>query len=129
MPFRLRFHHIGVACQDISKVKAWIKQTHPIIHEGESVFDPLQNATLVLLRLEDSLTIELISGDPVKDILKRGMSFYHVCYTVANMEKAVEDFREKGAIIFSAPKKAILFDNKKVAFLGTPMGIIELLEE
>ena len=54
---------------------------------------------------------------------------YHTCYVVNNMQTIIEQFVEKGGFLVSEPKEAILFGNKKVAFLMTEMGLIELLEE
>ena len=125
----LRFHHIGIACEKINKVKEWIKRMYTIVYERGPLFDPAQNATVCLLRSEDGLVIELVSGEEVENIIKKGISFYHLCYAVQNIDEAIEDLKKGGAILFSPPKEAILFDKKKVAFLYTPMGVIELLEE
>jgi len=125
----MRFHHIGVACSDLTKVLAWIRRSHEISDETEPVFDPLQNATLVMLRTVDGLAIELISGEMVKTVVKRGMAFYHVCYSVDDLDVAVTELSASGAMLISAPKETVLFGGKRVAFLQSPMGIIELLEQ
>ena len=43
----------------------------------------------------------------------------------ADINLAIENFQ--GAILISSPKPAILFQNRLVAFLMTPIGLIELL--
>jgi methylmalonyl-CoA/ethylmalonyl-CoA epimerase len=132
MPFkdlRMKFHHIGIACEKIDKVKEWVMKVYSVTHEGELIFDPLQNATLCLMSTEEGLTFELISGEKVKGLIKKGVNLYHTCYSVPDIDKAAEEFKNLGAMLFSSPQEAVLFNNKKVAFFYTPMGIIELLEE
>ena len=75
------------------------------------------------------MTLELISGKSVEDFLKRGISLYHVCYTVPDIHQAIADFVKDGVTVISPAKEAVLFAGKKVAFVYTPVGIIELLEE
>ena len=58
--------------------------------------------------------------------IKKNITYYHVCYEVDNLQEAMTSF--KNSIVISNPVKAILFDNRKVAFLLTPIGIVELLE-
>ena len=125
----MKFHHVGIACHDLNTTKEWVKSTHPIHEEKGPVFDDLQNASFITLRTKEGFLIELISGEQVSNILKRGISLYHVCYVVHDLDKTINDFREKGALIISAAKPSRLFNGKRIAFLNTPIGIIELLEE
>jgi hypothetical protein len=124
----MRFHHLGVASQDPGGVIRWIKETHAIVEESGPLFDPEQNATLTLLRTADGLTFEVVSGEQVKTLVKRGIALYHACYAVANLDDAIAELSKNGASLISAPKPAVLFGGSRVAFLHTPMGIIELLE-
>ena len=73
------------------------------------------------------VNIELVSGEMVKDLVKKKITYYHICYEVKNIQKSIDSF--KNSILISPPKEAILFNNKKVAFLYTPIGLIELLGE
>jgi len=125
----MKFHHLGIACKDLELAKVWVSRMHSIVKEGKPVFDPLQNATLVLLHTAEGLLIEMISGEQVQHIVKRGTNFYHICYSVSTIDQSVKDLEGKGAIVISSPKPAVLFDGRKVAFLHTPMGMIELLED
>ena len=125
----MKFHHLGIACRDIAKTKEWVKCRFPVISEGTVIFDPLQEAQVLLLSLKDGSAIELISGKPVEDFLKRGIHLYHSCFVVKDIHKVIEEFKKDGAVVVSSAKEAVLFNQKKVAFLLTPIGIIELLEE
>ena len=46
-----------------------------------------------------------------------------------DIEKEISRFEEKGCVVVSELKPAILFGGKRVAFLMTPTGLIELVEE
>lgn len=125
-----KFHHIGVACGNIEQTKQFIDSFMGVASESEIVFDELQNASLCMLRMSDGLQIELIAGEQVKSLLKKGISYYHTCYAVQDIEQAILYLQTKGNVfVISGAKPAILFNNQKVAFLKTPLGVIELLEE
>ncbi|MET3535525.1 VOC family protein [Chryseobacterium limigenitum] len=123
----MKFHHVGVACKDIQAELQSIRQLHKIIEETPVVFDPNQQAELCMITVEDGLNIELVAGKPVENLLKKRISYYHICYEVDDIDKTIEDLTEKGGMLISPPKEAILFNNRKVAFLMLSYGIVELL--
>lgn len=124
----MKFHHLGIACKNIENEQKSVKKLFPNAVINEIVYDPLQKTELSLISI-DGLTIELVSGDPVKALIDKGISYYHVCYSVKNIDNKIENFTNNGAFIVSSPKPAILFNNRKVAFLYTNLGLIELLEQ
>ena len=124
----MKFHHIGVACDNLEETKNWVKRSFPINEEEGPIFDQLQNASFITLRMEDGFLIELISGGQVANFLKKGINLYHVCYEVDHLENTIKDLKKNGAIVISKPKPAVLLNNRRIAFLNTPLGIIELLE-
>ncbi|SHL01546.1 VOC family protein [Chryseobacterium polytrichastri] len=123
----MKFHHVGVACKDIQAELQSIRQLHKIIEETPVVFDENQQAELCMITVEDGLNIELVSGKPVENLLKKRISYYHICYEVDDIDKTIEYLTEKGGMLISPPKEAILFNNRKVAFLMLSYGIVELL--
>ncbi len=125
----MKFHHVGIACKDLDEAKKWVKATHVIKEEIGPIADDLQKASFITLRTQDGLLIELIAGEQVTNIIKRGVSLYHICYMVADLDQTIAGFVSNGALVISAPKPAALFNGKRVAFLNTAIGIIELLEE
>ncbi|KMQ66279.1 lactoylglutathione lyase [Chryseobacterium angstadtii] len=125
----MKFHHVGVACKDIQAELQSIRQLHKIIEETPVVFDPNQQAELCMITVEDGLNIELVSGKPVENLLKKRISYYHICYEVENIDETIENLTEKGGLLISPPKEAILFNNRKVAFLMLSYGIVELLNK
>ena len=124
----MKVHHIGIACQDIEQAIEDFKKYHNIIWNSDIVTDDLQNAKLCMVKTDLGLDFEFISGDQVARLIKKGISYYHICYEVESLESTIEDYLSKGAIMISEPKPAILFDNKRVSFLYLPYGLIELVE-
>lgn len=123
------YHHIGVACRDIKRTREFLMTLFPDAKISEVIYDPLQKVEVCLLSINKFFQIELVSGLLVKSIVEKGNSYYHICFTVNEIDEAIELLKQKGAIVVSEPKPAILFDNKKVAFIFTEIGLIELLEE
>ncbi|KFF75069.1 lactoylglutathione lyase [Chryseobacterium sp. P1-3] len=123
----MKFHHVGVACKDIQTELQNIRKLHKIVEETPVVFDPNQQAELCMVTVEDGLNIEFVSGKPVENLLKKRISYYHICYEVEDIVTTIDLLTQNGGMLISPPKEAILFDNRKVAFLMLPYGIIELL--
>lgn len=122
----MKFHHIGIATKDIKKALKFISQNFEIISKTDEIYDNKQDATLQMIETKD-VNIELVSGQVVEKLIKVKTSYYHICYEVDDIYKAIEEF--EGAILISSPKEAILFNNRLVAFLMTPLGLVELLNE
>ncbi len=125
----MRFHHIGIACRDIPETLGFVQKSFDVTHTTDIIFDQNQDAELCLLTLVDGSHIELVSGKAVEKFVAKRQSLYHTCWQVNDIEKAIETLYENGAILISPPTEAILFNNRKVAFLFSDIGIIELLEE
>lgn len=125
----MKFHHVGIATKNIEETKNKISKMMNIIEESEIIFDELQDARLCMLSLDNNFKIELIEGNVVSNFVKKRNYLYHTCYSVSDINKTIEKLVLDGALLISAEKPAILFDGKKVAFLMTDIGIVELLEE
>lgn len=127
-PDEMRFHHVGIATADIPTMQEYLKSIARVTYITDIVFDEQQRANLCMVTLSDGTDIELISGPQVEKLVKKRNFLYHTCYEVANIEAKIDILVEKGAMLVSEPKEAILFNRKKVAFLMTAMGLIELVE-
>lgn len=124
----MRFHHLGIACKNLDQELESIRSLHEVVSVSEIVFDPEQNARLCMIGTAEGLNIELIAGGQVENLVKKRISYYHVCYETDDLEAEIESFRDKGAFVVSDPKPAILFQGKRVAFLLVSYGLIELVE-
>jgi methylmalonyl-CoA/ethylmalonyl-CoA epimerase len=123
----MKLHHIGVACKNIDEGIDNVSKVHQVIKQSPVFFDEQQNAELVLLTLADGTHIELIAGKPVENLLKKGITWYHICFEVDDINAEIDRLISEGAFLISPPKPAILFNNRKVAFLNVSYGMIELL--
>ena len=126
----MKFHHIGIATDNIENCLFKIKKYFEIQEISDIVYDTIQDANLCMITLKNNVKIELVSGNIVKTILKKRQYLYHTCYEVNDIEVVINKLiQEDGALLVSSPKDAILFNNRKVAFLMWDLGLIELLEE
>ncbi len=125
----MNFHHIGIATSNIQETLSKLKKYFNIIDVSKIVYDANQNANLCMVTLENNVKIELISGKIVDNILKKRQYLYHTCYSVDDIDKTINNLIDDGAFLVREPKEAILFNNKKVAFLMWDLGLIELLGE
>ena len=116
----MKLHHVGVCSKNIEKSIKDIKKIHNIVEQTDIIFDPLQNAELCMITIEDGTKIELISGKVVEN---------HICYEVKNIEETANKMISNGAVQLSKIKPAILFNNKRVVFLKVSYGLIELVEK
>lgn len=124
----MKFHHIGIACKNIAQEIDAIKQMHDVVDISSIVYDPEQKAELCILKLGEGTTIELISGEQVENLIKRRISYYHICFETDDIEKEITRLQDLGGFLVSEPKPAILFSNKRVAFLQVSYGLVELVE-
>jgi methylmalonyl-CoA/ethylmalonyl-CoA epimerase len=122
----VKFHHIGIATQNIDKTLDWICSQFNVITVSDKVYDNNQDAYLQMIETID-VRIELVSGNVVEKFIEKNITYYHVCYEVENLEESIQTFEK--SIIISKPAEAVLFNNRRVAFLMTPIGIVELLEK
>ena len=128
----IKFHHFGIACKDILKTGTLYKEM--VYEVGETVFDPLQNVNICFLTHPTMPLVELLSPidetSPVVQILNKvGVTPYHTCYEVDDLEEAIKRFRKQRYVVVAKPKNACAIENRRVSFLYNPdMGLIELVE-
>ncbi len=127
-----KFHHIGTAVFDIEKTAPFYVDAG--YHRSATIFDPLQNVNICWLTKKGMPTVELLepAGEqsPVmKTLQKNGVSPYHTCYIVDNIEQAVNDLRKQKYVAMGRPVEAVAFCKSRVVFLfNKHVGIIELVE-
>lgn len=128
-----KFHHIGVAVNDIDATASVYEQGG--YHRSASIFDPVQNVNICWLTREGYPTVELLAPvdetSPVcKTLEKNGVTPYHSCYIVENIEEAALKLRKLRYVMVSKPAEAVAFKGSRVAFFfNKNIGLIELVEE
>lgn len=128
----MKFHHIGVAVKDIEKTVAIYVQGG--YKQSRTTFDPLQNVNVCWLTKDGMPTVELLAPidekSPVCNILeKNGVTPYHICYAVEDIEEAIAKLHKMKYVVVSKPKVAPAINNSRVGFLfNKNVGLIELVE-
>lgn len=128
-----KFDHIGVAVPEIEPTAEVYKAAGYV--QTEPVYDPIQNVHICFLYKEGMPTVELLaphdSTSPVRQTLdKMGVTPYHTCYEVENLEAAIAELRKQRYIVVRKPETAIAFNNRRVSFLyNKQVGLIEIVEK
>lgn len=128
----MKFHHIGVAVKGIDATATVYEQGG--YKRSASIFDPIQNVNICWLTKEGMPTVELLAPvdetSPVnKTLEKNGVTPYHTCYVVENIEETVAQLRKQKYVMVSKPAAAVAFCGSRVCFLfNKNVGLIELVE-
>ena len=127
-----KFHHIGVAVKDIEATASVYEQGG--YKRSAEIFDPIQNVDICWLTKEGMPIVELLAPVDVKSpvnktLEKVGVSPYHCCYVVDDIDKAVAELKKQRYIMVSKPVGAVAFCGSRVCFLfNKNVGLIELVE-
>ena len=127
-----KFHHIGVAVKDLDATAAAYGLGG--YKRSASIFDPIQNVNVCWLTKEGAPTVELLAPvdekSPVNRTLeKMGVTPYHCCYVVDDVDAAVAELKRQKYILVGSPAEAVAFCGGRVCFLyHKNVGLIELAE-
>lgn len=125
----MKFHHVGIACRSIEAGLETLRRTYHVSRVLGPVHDPHQDATVCLAITTDGVSLELVAGPRVEGLLKRGVQLYHTCFAVEDLDAELARLVTSGAMVVGPPAPAPLFDGARVAFVATPLGLVELLEQ
>ncbi|MBF0478530.1 MAG: VOC family protein [Candidatus Omnitrophica bacterium] len=113
------FHHVGIAtlCGD------------DVCPEAKAVEEPGQK---VKVRFADmhGIKVEIIepltADSPIKKFLKKYQYFYHLCFLVDDMDRAIKIAEQKNFRCVAEPVPSHAFEGKLIAWLYSPTyGLIE----
>jgi methylmalonyl-CoA/ethylmalonyl-CoA epimerase len=127
----LVFHHLGVACRDISKeAESWFALGYDL--EGLSFEDPHQGITGQFLK-GPGPCLELLQALPGQTVLdaylSKDIKLYHHGYQTDNLELSIEKYKINRAKLVSPPFPSVAFEGRRIAFLLFPnMHLVELIE-
>jgi methylmalonyl-CoA/ethylmalonyl-CoA epimerase len=131
----MKLHHIGKVVKDIGKAQIYYENIFGLKARSKPVIDPIQCVEVVFIETGhgQDLTIELIrpldETSPVHKFLEKGGGFHHLCFEVENIQKSMEDFKKKGALILGEPVPGKGHGDKTTAWIFTPAkDLIELVE-
>lgn len=129
----VKIDHIGVAVNSIDKTKRFWADVLGLKFEGSEVVEE-QKVTTAFFPVGDS-EVELLEstapdGPIARYLEKKGEGIQHIAFRVENVEKALEELKEKGIkLIDEKPRKGA--GGAKIAFLhprSTHGVLVELCE-
>lgn len=128
------FHHIGIACFSIEETAKFYEATG-WSRVRDITLDPCQNVNVCFYAKPGFPLTELIEctdeNSPVNGILsKSGVSPYHCCYGVDDIEEAIATLKKKLRFMpTGAPVPSTGMPGRKVCFLyNRNFGLIEIVE-
>lgn len=129
-----KLEHIGIAVDDIKKALQFCGSLFHFDPQESLIFrDETQKVDVAFveaggIKLE---LIEPISDDStVTNFIKRGISLYHLCFQVSDIESALETGRHLGGIVTVQPVPATAFSGNKIAFIYFKnLGLIEYVQK
>jgi len=126
------FHHLGIATANIERTSDFY------IHAGYTISpiitDQIQDVNICFLTRPASPLIELVSplsiASPVSKIIQNsGVTPYHTCYEVVDLNKSILLLKQKKFLPLFKPVPAIALENQLICFLyNKDFGLIELLQ-
>jgi methylmalonyl-CoA/ethylmalonyl-CoA epimerase len=138
MPFPaspdLRLHHIGIAVRAIEEFRAFYVEVLQYRERTPVIHDPLQTAFVQFFSIPGSdHFIELVAPDSeaskLREASRKGNSLNHLCYSCEKIAYVVSFLKESGCFVIKDPVPAVAFDERLIAWLMTPDGLlIELVE-
>jgi len=128
-----RFHHIGIATFCIEDTSAFYMGAG--YSKSDTIYDPSQDVNICFLEKKGMPLLELLEPNddksPIcKTLEKNGVSPYHCCYEVDNLDLARKDLRTLGYLPISKPEHALAINGRMVQFFyNRKVGIIEVVEK
>lgn len=128
-----RIDHVGYLTGDIlSTAKAFEKLGYQM---GEIVDDDTQRTRICFLTKLDEVRVELV--EPYEDnktmqkmLAKRGVTPYHICYEVDDVDSEYEQLIQEDWTALFKPVAAPAFGNRKICyFWNSEIGFIELVNK
>jgi hypothetical protein len=132
------FHHLGLAVRRPLDAKRFLGGLG--YEMDEPVFDPEQNANLIMCRHAGGTmpTVEIIypgeNKSPVDALvnLRPDGLVYHMCYVTPNLGTALQWMEENGvrAVCVVPATRAVLFNDNMVSFYNiVGVGLCEIIED
>lgn len=131
MPDQPRIAHVGVAVPDIAAALAFYRD---VLGITPGRLETADGAAIVSLPMGES-AIELLSSDdpasPIgKFLARRGPGIHHICYRVADLDRALDACRASGYTLID-PAPRVGAGGRRIAFVhpkATAGILLELTE-
>ena len=88
----MKFHHIGIACENINEVIVFLENTFRINRKSKIIWHEIQGVDACLLTNVDGTNIELVSGKNIESFVNKKQFLYHSCWEVDDINKSIKSF-------------------------------------
>lgn len=129
---KFAIEHIGYVTKNIEKTA----ETFKILgYSSEAIVnDDTQKTKICFLRKEGEVSIELVEpyleNVTMLNMLKKGATPYHTCYTVTDVQTTYKELKKLGFTPLFAPVPAPAFNNRLICyFWKKDIGLIEIVEQ
>ena len=118
----MRIHHLGYAVKSMDvSIEEFVKLGYERV--GETVADEARGVMIQFMNL-GNYCIELVApmnaASSINGIItKLGNTPYHICYSVDNIDEAVERLKNEGYVLMEKPSCAIAIDSIRLHFFIT----------
>ena len=129
---KYKLDHIGYLTGNISETSRYFEILGYVAEK--TVNDDTQQTKICFLKKEGEPTIELVepyegNKSMQKMFAKKGVTPYHMCYEVRDIEAAVNHLRGQRFLLVNGPVPACAMGDRRIAFLFQKnTGLIELVE-
>lgn len=130
----MKLHHVGIVVRNIEDQAPRCAEQFGLHPASTVIYDPIQKAYVQFWADAGAVSFEFIQpaaeDSPVRKALESGGGLAHLCFEVSDIQAAVRDAENRGAIVVCAPVPATAFEDRHIAFLFfRGMGLVEFVEE
>lgn len=124
----IKINHVGYVVRNIKIYE----ENFPLLTRVKSIYDPLQNADLVLYESGEGVYVELIepqnsSAFTWNHLEKFGDGLHHICYEGLDEQGVTELINSRKMLKVRGPMYAPLFDRDVIFAITRTRAIIEFL--
>ena len=127
-----KVHHIGCLVADIEQAKLSYKNSLKFEIISDTCVIAAQKVKVCFISIGENIFLELIEpmeASSLEKMMNKGVSYYHIAYSVADIDSAIESLVEQNYFHINTFCSEA-FKNNKCAFLYSPeRHLIELVEE
>ena len=125
--------HICFAVRDLDEAVAYWGRVFGYEQQTGKVVNSRQGVTVTFLAKADSLTVKLIEpldhNESLRDFVRKGGGFHHLCFKCDDLGETIEELKEQGLRTLVPPQPGEAFNNNDIAFMRARHGLnIEVID-
>jgi methylmalonyl-CoA/ethylmalonyl-CoA epimerase len=130
----MQFDHIGIFVSGLAAGRTHLENILQVTNWTDPVDDPIQKVSVQFGTDRSGTRYELVApcgeNNPVEPLLAQSKNIInHVAYLTDDLDAEISRLQKERCILVSGPSPAKAFDNRRIAFLYTPLRfVIELIE-